>query len=78
MAQLPLIVRGAIWGRGLSPAGRFPTGGDLPLWTGTSEVPVSERFSLPDPERTFNCSKCPDQTNFQDFNLDFIKPASAI
>ena len=36
-------------GSGRSPFGTFRTGGEFPLWTGTSDVSVSERISLPDP-----------------------------
>jgi hypothetical protein len=36
--------------------GTFRTGGELPLWTGTSNVSVSERLSLPDPVQTFRGS----------------------
>jgi hypothetical protein len=37
--------------------GTFRKGGELPLWTGTSDVPISERISLPDPQQTIFCRR---------------------
>jgi hypothetical protein len=43
--------------RGLFQRNRHvPDGDERPLWTGTSDVPVSERISLPDPKTTFGAA----------------------